>query len=72
MFEPYDNMISEFGSVPVRRRGGAWTMMRVARLAYRRTMVSFAKYVLIQFDILVDGDLVERVVDEWLNKSPSL
>lgn len=68
MFEPTDN-IPEFGSIPV-RRGGGWGLLRVARMGYRRTMISFAKYILIEFDVMADGDLIEKAVDAWLNHAP--
>ena len=70
MFEPTDN-IPDFGSVPVRRRGGAWTMMRVTRMAYRRTMINFAKLIIVEFLNRRAWD-VEAVVDEWLDGAPQL
>lgn len=69
MFDPTDNF-PENESIPVRRHGGAWTMMRVSRQAYRRTMIQFAKWLIVEFLNRPTWD-VESVVDEWLNGSPS-
>jgi hypothetical protein len=70
MFDSNDHLVVESGNVPV-RRGGGWTVVRVGRMAYRRVMVNFAKYVVIEF-LNREGWDVEEVVDEWLNQAPLL
>lgn len=69
MFDPRDN---RFGMVASRRRGGGLTVARVAWGAYRWSMIQFAKFVLVQFDMTASTDLVEAVVDEWLADRPPI
>lgn len=62
MFEHTDNL-EEFGTVPARK---GMDLKRVAFRSYRWTLIQFAKFVLVQFDIVADGKMVEEAVDLWL------
>lgn len=65
MFDPQDN---RFGEVASRRGGGSLTVVRLSWLAHRWTMIQFAKFVLVEFDMVASQDLVEQVVDAWLSR----
>lgn len=55
-----------FGEVARRTRGGGLTVARVKWFAYRWTMIQFAKFVLLEFDMTASSHLVEEAVDAWL------
>jgi len=74
MIEPSDLELgardNQWGEVASRRRGGGLTVARVAWMSYRWTMIQFAKFVLVEFDMVASTDLVEEVVDAWINRTP--
>ena len=59
---------NQWGEVASRRRGSGLTVARVAWVSYRWTMIQFAKFVLVEFDMVASSSLVEEVVDAWLEK----
>lgn len=69
MFDTRDHL---WGQTAGRRRGGGLTVNRVAWRVFRWRLVQFAKFLLLEFDILADGDLVEAAVDAWLERTPPI
>lgn len=61
---------NQWGEVSVRRRGGL-TVERVAWHSFRWTMIQFAKFVLLEFEMVASSSLVEEVVDAWLESRPT-
>ena len=69
MFDPTDHL---WGEVAGRRRGGGLTVNRVAWRVFRWRLVQFAKFVLVEFDIVASSDMVEAAVDAWLERTPPI
>lgn len=63
MFDPQDN---RWDLLPARRGAGGGLLRRVAWVHYRWGMIQFAKFVLVQFDIIPDPQELAAVVDAWL------
>lgn len=63
MFDAKDH---RWGMVAERRQGGRLTVTRVTWQAFRWTMIQFAKFVLVEFEVSAPGEQVEAVVEAWL------